>query len=314
MSCQRGCDDGWIYVGDAARACECRHNRANSEFGGDYAPGGLSTRAKRRQLARRNGQRGGWASAVKRRQLARGCRPKARSRAQALSLGYGHRQLTRSKFDARYEALWPRPERGTAAVSWEKGRRTLWEHYRSVFTLYRVAGQHARTTNDQRAVALSSRGIDRGHRTMQRANRKLGELGLAQVSHYKDQGARAGHKDCLVVEIRTPSILHVTPPLRGSTNPPKGREVGTADPVGKSSPSASEALIPPASPAMPPDGGDQQLAAPPPSTERQEIEAALAFRQLQLDCGWDSPRLRADLQWFRVRLRLCQEGRGHASP
>ena len=270
-------------------------------FGGDYAPGGLTTQAKQRALARRNGRKGGLASGVKRRQLARGRRlPRRRTRHEALSLAYRHRQLTQAELYRRYELEWPRPERPTAAVAWEKGRETLWEHYRSVFTGFRAQGQHYRTTNGQRGAALALRGRPRSRRTVQRLNRKLDLLGVAHVGHYKDQGARPGHKDCLVVEIRTPSKLHVTPLLRSSGNPPEGREVPTAT-------ATSTTSVPPTSSAMPPDGGDQRQAPPAPGTEKGELAAQIEFLQLKLELWGPNAKAQAKLHHLRAQARLARE-------
>lgn len=252
-----------------------------ADFKGGYSPGGRTKRAR----ARDNGRRGGYASGVQRRQLAKGKRPapRVRARDEALCLAYEHRQLTRERFDRLYERHFPRPDRGTAEVGWEKGRDTLWEHYRGLFTLYRACGQHTRTTNGQRGAALASRDRPRCRRTIQRLNRRLAELGLAVLSHFKDQRNRPGRKDCLVVEIRTPSILHVTPPLRGRENRPKGTEV-------LSLPAPQTASAPP------PSVAESEGPAPPAQDDNYEEgeswEAAFArFRTRTAESrpSWDQP-------------------------
>lgn len=267
-----------------------------SDFAGDYAPGGLTKRSR----ACRAGRRGGLASGIKRRQLARGRRgPRCRTRAQALALSYRHRQLTREAFERRYETLWPRPERPTAAVAWEKGRDTLWCHYAATFRLYRTCGQHTRTTNGQRGAALHSQGRPRSRRTIQRLHRKLEALELATFAHYRDQRDRPGHKDCLVLEIRTPTILHVTPPLRGRGNRPSGSEVPPAAPERQTEDRPKRPLIPPASPA-------DDTAATPQSTERGELEAALRFQQLKLDAGWATAGVTCKIRQLRCELRATR--------
>lgn len=301
--CAHGCEEGWIYVGDAARSCKCRQG-TRSEFDGDYAPGGTTSAIKRKQLARRNGRKGGLASGIKRRQMAKGRRaPRARSKEQAIALAYPHRQQRRQRVYELYEQVWPCPERPSAAVSWEKGRATLWEHYAGTFKLYRACGQHARTTNAQRALALEARRKPRCRRQIQRLNRKLDAMGLAVVSHFKDQRDRPGHKDCLVVEIRTPRISHVTPPLRGSNYLSLRSRVVAAARDSDCNSGSETALVPPAPPAMPPDGGDQQQPASPASTERwEELRRELRAARFRRP-GWEQP---SQESFDRHRLEAAQ--------
>lgn len=296
MSCAHGCQDGWIYVGDACRACECQRHR-RGEFSGDYSPGGKNQRAARRSIARRNGRRGGLASGVKRRQLAKGKRiPRSREQAQALALRYPHRQLSRSRFYATYKHAFPcTTDWGAGVSSWERGRETCWLLYSQVFTRYRVQGQHFRTSKPQRALALKNAGRARADKTVQRHFRRLEAMGLLKALHYKRGGARAGMRDHLVVEIRTaPKIGCPTAPS-GQSEPSPVREVLTAAPEKVTEnrgaePSTASVAPPSAADTAPPDKPAER-----PDTERAELERHRDFLQLKLASGWDSPRIRADL-------------------
>lgn len=228
----------------------------------DYGPGGLTTRAKRRNWARKNGQRGGLASGRRRRQLARGRRPaRRRTRQEAICLTYQHRQLNREQFAAVYRRVRP-----TGNL---RGLETAWQHYQGLFTRYRCDGQHYRTTNGQRQLALTARGRARCRRQVQRLNRLMAEMGLAAVSHYRDQRDTPGHRDCLVVEIRTP-LKNVTPSPKGGEPEPSLRSGGSGslpqtvekDPPGND-------LSPPAAPA---DDDGAPSGAEQPVSRRAELE------------------------------------------
>lgn len=251
---------------------------AARDFKGDYAPAGLTTRSKRRAT----GRRGGLASGRKRRQLARGRRvPHARSREQALALSYRHRQLTETQFRTLYFRVRP--------TGYEAGYRTALEHYRSLFRCYRHAGQHYKTTNQQRGAALSSCGRPRCRRQIQRLNRLMEQMGLAHVIHFKDQRATPGHKDCLVVEIRSGSLKNVTPPTGAGTGT---ESLVPAVPENLKSEPGDEptSSIPPAAPA-------DEEPAPPESTERAEFERQLEFDELKRRLGWTIPPRRRKPDW-----------------
>lgn len=262
-------------------------------FSGSYSPGGLSGKAKRREAARR----AGIASGRRRRQLARGHRiPRHQSRGRALALSYGHRQVTRAEFERRYRQTRPN---GRA-----NGLETAWQHYSAVFRCYRGCGQHYRTTNAQRAAALGARGRERCRRQVQRLNDLLEAMGLAVVSPYRNQGAAPGHKDYLVVEIRTPPSLNVTPPT------PTGQGERTI-PTGyvRSLPATNRNdLIPP-----PPAADDVGPASPAVTEEEQAVCAQLEFCELKLRMGFGDPEraqaVRADLQG---QLRRMRERGDHA--
>lgn len=275
---------------------------AAADFRGDYSPGGLGPKTLariRRERARERARRAGIASGVARRRRGGRPRQRNRSRGEALALAYRHRQLTRARFDALYEARFPRPEHPPAAAAWQKGRDTLWTHYLSVWRLYRACGQHARTTNGQRGAALSSRGRPRCRRTIQRLNRRCAELGLALFVHRRDQGATPGRRDCLVVEIRTPHAQHVTPPAGAGAVP--SRDEAPALPA-PSTPPASAGCAG----RVPPDGGGQRQAATPPVTWKEQLEAEIRFQQLKLDAGWPQPQIRLTLERLQAQLRLLE--------
>ena len=265
-------------------------------FRGSYCPGGQSSRAKRRELARRNGRRGGLASGKRRRALARGRRPaRRRTRQTALALQYKQHQLTRKEFARRYREIRPTGN--------ERGLETAWTEYMSLFTAYRCQGQHYRTTNGQRAIALFRRGRPRCRRQIQRVHRLLEEMGVAKISHYKDQRDRPGHKDCLVVEMRRPpsrSSKNVTPPLRGSGNPPHGREVPTTQPEKNEETPSGNDLSPPPSAA---DEAGAHSGAPDQSPREAELEAAIRFTQMKLEIGFCPGPARHELQRLQGELR-----------
>ena len=305
MSGCGSCENGWVYTQSvpAGYPCSCQGQPRPERpaFRDGYSPGGGISKKARARLA---GRRGGLASGVTRRQLARGRRvPHSRTRGQALALAYRQRQLRRSEVFRLYERHFPRPERPTAASAWERGRQTLYEHYVLTFRLYRAAGQHARTTNGQRGAALSSRGRPRCRRTIQRLNRKLETLGLAVVSHYRDQRDRPGHKDCLVVEVRFPDLAcHPAP--TGQHQPGLRPEVGAADPKTNRRDDALTASVPPASPAMPPDGGDQQRPAAPAASEDGWEAAYARFVSATRRPPAPAPRSTSEQELEQLRLRV----------
>lgn len=254
---------------------------AARDFKGDYSPGGLAGASKRRTLARR----AGIASGVKRRQLSTVQRqPRCRSRQQALRLAYSHRQVTREQFEALYRRARPNGNEG--------GLETAWLYYASLFKRYRVGGQHYRTTNGQRGAALASDQRTRCRRTVQRLNRLMGEMGLATVSHRKDQRATPGHKDCLIVEISSPSAKKCHPPS-GSRN----RTTSGVPACSRGDQSEHNQSSPP------PSAADVDRPASPAATEREELEAHLAFMQLKLSLGWESSTLRSRRAEVSARLR-----------
>ena len=166
------------------------------------------------------------------------------------------------------------------------GRDTAWRHFRSLFRRYRFEGQHYRTTNGQRAAALANENHPRVRRTVQRLNRLLEEMGVAKISWHKDQGNTPGHKDCLVVEIRTlckSALTCVTPPT-GASASPSGL---AADAL----PAKSKAFDSTASRHVPPDGGDQHPPAAPAMSDEELGRRLADFHQLKLELGMTSPKL-----------------------
>lgn len=259
-----------------------------------YSPGGLTERARRRNLARRNGRKGGLASGVKRRQLAKRA-PRSRCRGEALALRYPHRQLSRRQFNTRYERAFGRPEWPAAAVQWERGRDTEWLHYTLLWRCYRAGGQHFKTTKPQRSQALLARERGRCPRQVQRLNRRLEQMGLLMTTPLRRGGWRDGRKDVLVVEIRTPPPIACLPAPSGQSEPSPRREVLTAAPEKVTEnrgaePSTASVAPPSAADTAPPDKPAER-----PGTERAELERHRDFLQLKLASGWDSPRIRADL-------------------
>ena len=236
-----------------------------ADFSGDYSPGGLTDRGKRRSRARR----AGIASGVARKRLARGRRPpRRRTRQEALNLSYPHRQLTRKDFACRYEITFPPPLHPPARASWESGLETVWLEYVLTWRLYRARGQHCGTVNRDRAAALSSRGRPRARRSVQRAHRRLEAMGVACYLHERRGGSMPGNKDRLVVEIRTPGQRDTPPPGAGAK--PTAR--APAGPVNVKNDSLA-----PAARAVPPDGGDQQPAPEAPRSEDGGVAEQLSF-------------------------------------
>lgn len=214
---------------------------------------------------------------------------------RGLPLTYELRRISRREFDQRYEAAFPRPERPTAALSWERGRETLWEHVLACYALLCARGQHCRTTNGQRGQALSSRGRPRCRRTLQRYSRKLERLGLATVLHVRKP---PGQRDCLAIEwhvTRRVRGLHVTPPS-GTGNP--GLRPGGCRPQS----TATDSL-------PPPTAADETPPAAPaerPASREGELEAQIQFQQLKLSIGFGEPGLiRRELD--RLEAQLGQE-------
>lgn len=272
---------------------------AARDFKGDYSPGGLAPRAARRARARRAGILSGRA----RRRLAHGRRvPHRRTRDQALALTYRQRQVTRREFERLYRRARPTGNEG--------GLETGYQHYLAVFCRYRRDGQHYRTTNQQRAAALTTRGRPRCRRQVQRLNRLLADMGLAVVSHYRDQGATPGHRDCLVVELRTPRSKNVTPPAgagalpsaRGSCSAPKGSSC--TETTGRASPSLSP----------PPSAADEEGPPEAAVTERDQVAGQLEFAELMLRVGFGDRVLVGErAAQLRRRLHRIRERDDHAS-
>lgn len=263
----------------------------------------MSVDAFRRAAARRAGR----ASGVKRRQLARARR---RPGPGQQALRFEHRKLSRREFDDRYEKLWPRPERPTAAVSWAKGRETLWEHQKAVYALVCVRGQHCGTTKGQRAKGLSSRGLARHPRTVRRLNLKLEAMGVAALLHRRKPHPQ---KDCLAVEWRMTRrlpILRVTPPP-GTENPGFARGFSAVHPSRRPRCSTSTDLSPPASPANadPPDEPADR-----PVTEEEQLDAQIRFVQLKLDMNFGDPEAVRRTLWTLLDRRRQLGAQATAMP
>lgn len=284
------------------------YDPGRGHYSSDYAPGGRTRTAQFRYL----GQRGGLKSGKRRRQLAKGRRqPHRRTRQQALSLAYRHRQLTRGQFARIYDQARPlRSDRPQAIASHERGCETAYRYYLSLFTRYRVDGNHYRTTNGQRGAALSRAGRPRCRRQLQRLARLMDEMGLAAVSHFKDKRNTPGHRDCLVVEIRSAKPLGCHPPakagaptpLEGLVGAPPAAEQSNRRPCNGGRASPSRVPPPPAADEVNVNGG----APPAPASEMEEAERHVRFLEAKVAAGWSSPTLRLRLAEARHRLRAIR--------
>lgn len=265
-----------------------------------HAAGG-GNRARRRAHARRNGRLGGLASGKRRRELARGRRhARRRTRQTALALAYKQRQLSRQQFGKLYFKVRPSGK--------ERGLETAWKAYEALFTVYRCEGQHYRTTNGQRGAALAGRGRARCRRTVQRSHRLLEEMGLAVVSHYKDQRDRPGHKDCLVVEIRSPVLSRRSkchPAPSGQQKAALRAELSAAVPRKELETTTGPDSIPP--PAAADDDGGAPAGAERPGTEREWIEGRIRFAEMKLEAGFATASARARLLQLRAELRCLSQ-------
>lgn len=275
-------------------------------FRGDYSPGGAIGKTLERQHAarrRRSARKAGLASGRRRRQLA--WRRRGQAGQPGLELNYPLRQPGRSDFERRYEALWPRPETPQGAAQWERGRETVWEHLMACWRLVAARGQHCRTVKPQRAQALAKRDRPRCPRTIRRLNIKVEQLGYAVFSHWR---APAGRKDCLVVEWRLHRDLcsfDVTPPS-GTENP--ALRAGGSPPF--------QRLTQPENDSSPPSSAADDLGAHAGAqrqiTEREELEARVAFLELKQRMGWGvQPQIRADLRRCRAELQAIRDPGSH---
>ena len=262
---------------------------AAAQFKGDYAPGGLTTRGKRRALARRNGRQGGLVSGVKRRQLARGRRL---SRDGGLGVPKVYPPvpwLSREETERRFRALGVR-----------EGRRFHRGGYETVDAVYRVLkrwhcakGQGFEITNEDISRALAKVGRRRERRMVQYVRARLVGMGIVRCDPVRRSGALkiAGQMDTVRIHLlrgRRGVSKDCTPLLRSTGNPPEGREVPSGT-------STSPTLIPPASRAVPPDGGDQRQAPSAPATEEGEPEAQLSFETAHRQLFEAACRARASL-------------------
>lgn len=278
-SCSAGCQDGWIYAGDAARACSCQRRRP-SEFSQDYAPGGLNTTARRRAIGRRGGKASGRA-----RRRGRAPRGPRRRRGASLALAYKIRQVAHPEFERLYERMC-----AAQGIRFNRGGLdTAYELYRADFAAYRAQGQDHETTNDQRTGALEKRGRYRGTRTVQRTRKRLGLMGLVSYHHVRRSGQRRipGQMDSIRVQMRHPpspsTPINVTPPY-GNTNPLRGM-VGVRENQPPREPE-NDLLAPPAaaeteSPASPAgsdeaQSGGERSATPHPGHEEPDETPAPA--------------------------------------
>ena len=267
-------------------------------FSSGYMPGGRTRRAQFRYL----GRRGGLASGRSRRRTATGRRqPRYRSRQHALAATYKRRQLTRGQFARLYQEARPlRSDRPQAIASHERGLETAYGYYLSLFTRYRVDGNHYRTTNAQRGAALARTGRPRCRRQLQRLARLMAELGLAHVSHVRNEGAKAGARDCLEVELLSSDAWMSPPrkagaptPLRGMVGAPPPAEKGSIGQSGEGRASPSR-LAPPSAAD---DGNDNGRAG------ESEAHRTLRFLEMKAAAGWMSPGLSFRLHEARRRVR-----------
>lgn len=274
---------------------------AASDFRGDYAPGGLTTKGKWRAA----GRRGGLASGKKRRQLARGRRsPNARRRPQALSLGKRIKQLSAEQFERLYADMCSRE----ALPFDRRGLNTAYELYRVEMAAYRGQGQLFETTNAQRSRALETRGRRRERRSVQYTRKRLELMGLVSYEHLRRGFVCEGRwrpgprRDSLRVELIAPRFgANCTPRTRANCTPLTGSGTPCKGVVPDGTSKTATDLIPP------PYGGRDCEAASPPSTERARLEAAIAFQQLKLDCGWSRPQTELRIHRLRSDLRAIDE-------
>lgn len=200
-------------------------------------PGGMSTKALRREAARKAGKASGRA----RRQRSTCKRPpRLRSRQDALALRYPIRQVGHEEFEQLYAAMCEREE-----IPFDRrGLHTAHELYKQQLTAFRVQGQDWETTNTQIARGLELRGRARCRRTVQRTRKRLEAMKLVGYSHVRRSGALCvpGQMDTLRVRCLCPRRANVTPPS-GAGASPFGAQLAPALPAEKT------ALAPPPSAA-----------------------------------------------------------------
>lgn len=199
---------------------------------------------------------------------------------RGLELTWELRRIGRREFDRRYEAMWPRPDWPAAAASWERGRSALWQHLMGCYALVCARGQHCGTTNGQRGIALSSRGLPRCRRSVQYYNRRLEALGILGALHVRGPRQRDGSrgKDFLRIEWRVTRRLLCTPPT-GTVNPCLRQ--GGLPPFQQRTASSA----PPSAADLGPPGGPAEQ----PVSEEEGLAAQIQFQQLMLDLGIGDP-------------------------
>jgi len=139
-------------------------------------------------------------------------------------------QLSELEFEERFRAF--QAARGVRFS--RRGCRTVYVVYLGLCRRQRGCGEwRFETTNAQRATAMRQLGRERCERTVQRAHRLLGAMGLAAVEHVRRGGATAGFRDCLRVRI---IASFVTPPFGGQRRglrptPPLPRTALSAPPA-----------------------------------------------------------------------------------
>ena len=217
-------------------------------FSGTYSPGGhIHNAAWKRERARVNGRKGGFAAGVTRRQLARGRRdthdgglgvPKAYAPVPWLSRAHTE-QVFRS-------------------LCAEDGRRFHRGGYESFDAVYRILkrwsiakGQDFEITNENVSAALLALERPHSRRTVQYVRARLVRAEVLTCAHVKRSGARRtpGAMDTIRVRIRRVALSkHCTPPLRGTPQRSSVASWGVCAPEEKED-GASKASDPPASPA-----------------------------------------------------------------
>lgn len=267
----------------------------------------LSDHALRKRRAANNrfqARAAGLASGRARRRLAIKRRGRTGIEQHGLSLDYELRRLSRGEFDRRYEALWPYPERPTAAASWERGREAMWTYLGGVYALLSVRGQYCRTTSEQRREHLKGKGIPRCRRTVQRYNAKLAAMGIAKFTGFSRWNPESGWTGYISVQwhlTRRVRILDVTPPP-GTGNPVRSSRVPRVQSKSKTriAPTSSADDEPPDKPAERQSTEDDDRRArirfltswlERPYGDMSAVEAELA--QLEAESGPDLARIGA---------------------
>lgn len=207
LTCPHGCEDGWVYVQDCCRACECQREAARAR----RVEGQRQlTKRKRRQC-----RKAGVASGRRRRALARGRRT---LQGRELPLTWSVRQVTRSEFERLYRRMCAR-ERLPVDT---RGLNTAYELYRIEIAAYHAQGQDFETTNGQRQAALLGRGRPRCRRTVQLTRKRLVAMRLIAYCHIRRGGWREGQRDTLRVHVLFRARANCTPPTGTEQAPLRG--------------------------------------------------------------------------------------------
>lgn len=284
-------------------------------FRGDYHPAGSTAAHKRRQVAKRNGRAGGLASGVKRRQLAAGAR---RTRDGRLGVPKAYPPvpwLSRVKTEALFRADCERD-----------GRRFHRGGYETVDAVYRVLkrwecvkGQGFEITNANVTAALEELGRGRCRRTVQYVRRRLAAMGVCRCDVVSRSGPRRtpGRLDTIRVHLlrkrlhpaptgqeqarRSTSGLLLVPHPETSTRGPEPPDAKDCTPPDPPATGESNCGL---------EGGKSRRSALDKPTDIQEdfaseilgLRRTVEFLELKIGSGWESARIRSDLDAARRRL------------